>query len=145
MNLNSVIRKVCYMSNVTGYKGRRGNFRRRPYHVAFGILALVVTAVVFGILYLLTAWHPYWSWILALSVTTFGLILLDKILAKAGNTRIPEVVLHLCTLLGGFPGQLIARVLVRHKTNVSRHPTFLIVLVVSALIHGLLAYYWFFL
>jgi uncharacterized membrane protein YsdA (DUF1294 family) len=131
------------MSGARGSRGR-GGFRRRPYHVGFGLLAVVVTAVLFGFLYLATTWHPYLIWILALSAITFGLMVLDKLLAKSGDTRIPEVIFHIFTLLGGFLGQFVGRIVAKHKTNLSRHPAFFIVFVVSAIIHGLLAYYWFF-
>ncbi len=69
-----------------------------------------------------------------MSVTTFALFGVDKALAKAGRGRIPEIVLHAFTLLGGFPGQLLGRLIFRHKINFSRHPAFNIVLAVSALL-----------
>jgi uncharacterized membrane protein YsdA (DUF1294 family)/cold shock CspA family protein len=41
---------------------------------------------------------------------------LDKGLAKSQSRRIPEDLLHLLSLLGGWPGALLAQQLIRHKS-----------------------------
>jgi uncharacterized membrane protein YsdA (DUF1294 family) len=124
--------------------GRQVNmFRRRPHHYGFGVAAVLVTAGLYGGLYQVTTWNPYWIWLTALSLTTGVMFILDKVLSKTGETRIPELILHLFTLAGGFPGQFLGRVIARHKTNFRKHPSFAIVFVVSLVIHGLLMAYWF--
>ena len=68
---------------------------------------------------------------------------IDKGLAKADQARIPEAVLHMFTLLGGFPGQFLGRIVFRHKTNFQKHPSFTIVLIISIVIYGILGYFLF--
>ena len=55
----------------------------------------------------------------ALSATTFVLYALDKSSARSSQWRVPENMLHLLALLGGWPGAWIAQVLFRHKISKS--------------------------
>ena len=50
-----------------------------------------------------------------ISVLTVALYRYDKRAAEQGTQRIPNSALHLASLLGGWPGALIARPLLRHK------------------------------
>lgn len=50
-----------------------------------------------------------------MSALTFLLYGLDKHAAKSRLRRIPETTLHLCALLGGWPGALLAQPLFNHK------------------------------
>ena len=80
---------------------------------------------------------------MALSATTFMMFVVDKILSKVGPKRIPEVVLHIFTFAGGFPGQWFGRLVARHKINSREHLLFRIVLIISIFFHLVLFYYWF--
>ncbi|HSI96096.1 MAG: DUF1294 domain-containing protein [Methylophilaceae bacterium] len=51
------------------------------------------------------------------STITFILYALDKSAAKNNRWRIEENTLHLCGLIGGWPGALLAQRLLRHKTK----------------------------
>lgn len=51
------------------------------------------------------------------STITFILYALDKSAAKSNRWRIEENTLHLCGLIGGWPGALLAQRLFRHKTK----------------------------
>lgn len=51
-----------------------------------------------------------------MSVITFALFAWDKHLAYVQNTRVPEMVLLLLSLLGGAFGGLCAMILFHHKT-----------------------------
>lgn len=100
------------------------------------------TSVVFaliagGVIYYLTRWFPYFVIILSLSLVTFCLYGFDKLRAKKEGTRIPEKLLHGLSLAGGFPGGWAGRAVFRHKT---RKKWFLVVLILSTLIHGYLIY-----
>ena len=53
----------------------------------------------------------------SMSLVSFLLYGLDKWLAKKEAYRIPEKKLHLCNLLGGWPGALMAQQIFRHKTQ----------------------------
>ena len=51
------------------------------------------------------------------SIATFVAYAWDKAAARDRRSRIPERTLHLLSLLGGWPGALVAQRLVRHKTR----------------------------
>lgn len=54
---------------------------------------------------------------LTVSIVTYGIYRLDKSATQAGGKRMPERILHLLSLLGGWPGALIAQQFGRHKSN----------------------------
>lgn len=61
-----------------------------------------------------------WVWALLYIVASLvcaGVYWHDKRQAQAGGQRIPEKLLHLSELLGGWPGALVAQQLWRHKTR----------------------------
>lgn len=51
------------------------------------------------------------------SVLLFAMYAADKAAAREGRWRTSEASLHLVALLGGWPGGLIARHVLRHKTH----------------------------
>lgn len=51
-----------------------------------------------------------------MSVISFLAYRADKRRAEAGHRRVPETMLHLADLLGGWPGGLVAQHRFRHKT-----------------------------
>ena len=51
------------------------------------------------------------------SIITYGIYARDKTAAQNAGWRVPEPTLHLMSLVGGWPGALIAQVLLRHKTR----------------------------
>lgn len=55
-----------------------------------------------------------------ISILTFMLYSLDKHASLQNSQRVPEASLHIAALLGGWPGALIARPLLRHKTSKNR-------------------------
>jgi uncharacterized membrane protein YsdA (DUF1294 family) len=88
--------------------------------IAFAMSFLIALAVlaVFGWLEM--------SWLVlyyGASIITYGCYSLDKKAAENASRRTPELTLHLMSLVGGWPGALIAQVLLRHKT---RKPSFLV-------------------
>jgi uncharacterized membrane protein YsdA (DUF1294 family)/cold shock CspA family protein len=54
---------------------------------------------------------------LGLSIFAFLIYDIDKTAAKSGRWRIPENMLLLISLAGGWPGALLAQQLLRHKTS----------------------------
>ena len=107
---------------------------RHPYHTTAIIGGIVATLGLVVALILLTDWPALLIWLAAVNLTTFAMFGIDKASAKANGPRIPEIVLHAFTLLGGFLGQLLGRLLFHHKTNFKRHPSFTVVLVISILL-----------
>lgn len=51
------------------------------------------------------------------SVASAAALWIDKRRATKGRWRIPERTLHVIELCGGWPGSLVARRLLRHKTR----------------------------
>ena len=56
-------------------------------------------------------------WLLAWSVTAFVFYGYDKMQAKRSGWRIPEVVLHGLSLVGGFTGAILGMIVFHHKTS----------------------------
>lgn len=54
---------------------------------------------------------------IALSIITFIFYAVDKSAARKNAQRISERTLHLASLLGGWPGAIIAQKTLRHKTK----------------------------
>ena len=69
---------------------------------------------------------------LFLSITTFLLYRQDKIKAKNEAWRTPENKLHFFSLIGGWPGALIAQRLLHHK---SRKQSFLVVFYITVILN----------
>lgn len=82
---------------------------------------------------------------IAINITTFILFGVDKGLAKSLKTlRIPEIVLHIYTILGGVVGQAAGRLLFRHKISRDKKRPFNIALVLGILLQIGLIYLLFF-
>lgn len=117
-------------------KSRRS--ARASLRQVFGILALILVAILTLFLWQWTGWHPYWLWSIACSVVTLALYGFDKAQSRAGGLRVPEVVLHGLALAGGWAGGWLGRTLFRHKT---RKPIFTWWLAVSTVLHlGVMAW-----
>lgn len=52
-----------------------------------------------------------------MSLITFCWYWKDKLAAKKGHWRTPENTLHILSLMGGWPGGMIAQYTLRHKTK----------------------------
>ena len=60
----------------------------------------------------------YWlaNWLLAVNLVSFVYYGMDKLLATREMWRVPELVLHTLSAIGGSPAALLAMWLFRHKT-----------------------------
>lgn len=88
--------------------------------IAFAMSFLVALAALAAVGWLEMHWLALYY---VASIITYGIYAQDKTAAQNAGRRIPESTLHLMSLVGGWPGALIAQVLLRHKT---RKPSFLI-------------------
>jgi uncharacterized membrane protein YsdA (DUF1294 family) len=52
-----------------------------------------------------------------LSLTLFVMYGIDKAAARRGGWRTPEIALHVISLVGGWPGALVAQRVFHHKTR----------------------------
>lgn len=75
--------------------------------LGFVALAVILALLPVGILLLYVA----------MSLITFAAYALDKSAARKGASRTPENTLHAMSLAGGWPGALLARQTLRHKTR----------------------------
>ncbi len=81
----------------------------------FAIPAFLVVYVATGILWQ----HPPWIALvyLILSAVTYVAYALDKSSAKQSGWRTPESTLHTLSIVGGWPGALLAQQFLRHKST----------------------------
>ena len=88
--------------------------------IAFAISFLLALAALAAIGWLEISWLALYY---GASIITYCCYSRDKTAAQNAGRRTPESTLHLMSLVGGWPGALIAQVLLRHKT---RKPSFLV-------------------
>ena len=112
-----------------------------PYLV-FGLLSIALGVIPFLLVYLNTGWHPYLVWLGAWSFSAFVLYVIDKTLAKAKGLRIPELILNLLAVVGGFAGCWAGMFAFHHKSNRSKHPIMWLVLIASTIGHAALIVVW---
>ena len=95
---------------------RRPRAERRSSAPAILVAALFLSAV--GAAVFVTSLPPAILLIyLAASVVTFIAYAIDKSAAQKGRWRTNEWTLHLLSLVGGWPGALIAQSVLRHKSR----------------------------
>jgi uncharacterized membrane protein YsdA (DUF1294 family)/cold shock CspA family protein len=88
--------------------------------IAFAVSFLVALAALAALGWIEISWLALYY---GGSIITYGSYARDKTAAQNAGRRTPESTLHLMSLVGGWPGALMAQVLLRHKT---RKPSFLI-------------------
>jgi uncharacterized membrane protein YsdA (DUF1294 family) len=69
------------------------------------------------------------AWLAAASLVGLAAAVADKRRARRGRGRVPEAALLALALLGGWPGELLGMLAVRHKT---RKPAFLVPVLLCA-------------
>jgi len=102
--------------------------RRRP-KVFYGALGGVLIIGVTGLFFYLKI-NLLYGYLTGVSLVTFLFYGFDKQRAKNEKGLIPEVVLHILTLIGGTPGALIGQIVFRHKTKKWRFQMVLVVIVI---------------
>lgn len=112
------------------------------FFIVFGLIAVTLFVWLYTSLYSPAQPVSPAAWLLSISFVTLFYYWLDKRLAKAEglHIRIPEAILNLLAMAGGFPGAWIGRILFDHKTNTREHRWMFIVLVLTTVIYCILAY-----
>ena len=120
-------------------------YKRHRYQINGILFGLLILCAFIGALLFTTNWSFYWIWMIAINITTFILFGVDKGLAKSlKSLRIPEIVLHIYTILGGFLGQIAGRIIFRHKISREKRRPFDFALVIGVLLQIGLVYLLFF-
>ena len=88
--------------------------------IAFAMSFLIALATLAAVGWLDIGWLVLYC---GASILTYGCYSWDKTAAQNAGRRTPESTLHLMSLIGGWPGALIAQALLRHRT---RKPSFLV-------------------
>jgi uncharacterized membrane protein YsdA (DUF1294 family) len=78
--------------------------------IAAAVLTLIINALIPGL-------GLGWSWIFGVSIASFFTYGYDKSIAGRGVTRVPELVLHALTAVGGTLGSFLGMQVFRHKTQ----------------------------
>ena len=95
------------------------------------VTALLLLAMWLNVPALIFKQYGNFSWVgllyLINSVITFILYAYDKTEAGQNKIRVPEALLHVSEALGGWPGGLIARPVLHHKTNWQKKTGFKII------------------
>jgi len=107
--INVQFSKDIRRSNKGGDSKLNSQFDR---YFLLSFILILITSTTLSKLPLLVPLH-----FLLMSITTFILYALDKSAARQGRWRRPENTLHLLSLIGGWPGALLAQRKLRHKSS----------------------------
>ena len=83
----------------------------------FSLLSVILIAAFSAVLLYFTKLNILYSYLISLNSITFLIYGYDKYQAKRIGMRIPEIVLHLLTLIGGALGALLGQLIFRHKNK----------------------------
>ena len=112
---------------------QKRSFLRTSPRAAFTLAAVACIAIVALIVWRLGLSLPLLpTWLVCVNVVAFAFYGWDKLQAMRDGWRVPEIVLHALSLLGGFVGAWLGRRTFRHKT---REPLFLAIIILSAVLH----------
>ena len=116
------------------------DFKRRNPVLYFSLAAAVVIALLFYYLYFKANFKIslYACWLACINIAAFIFYGYDKFLSLKNLWRVPELVLHLLALAGGFIGAFCGMKFFRHKTRKSK---FIFIIIFAALIHALIYYF----
>lgn len=99
-------------------KGQRLVGRRKNSNDLLFFIMPVLFLLIVGVFVLLDNIPPIvLAFYIACSLLAFTIYLGDKLAAQKGGWRTPESTLHLVSLVGGWPGALVAQRIFRHKSN----------------------------
>lgn len=111
--------------------------RRYWYQWLFGLGALSIVIGLFALMVWAIPFPAYGLWIITMTLVTFLFYALDKYQATGHGTRVPEIILHLLCLGGGFIGTGLGMVFLHHKSNAQRHLNFRIIALLAFGLHSL--------
>jgi len=106
----------------------------------FLIIATILIFIACILLFIFTDLHIYLIWLSAINIICFIFYGYDKLTAMTKHGRIPEIIFHLISVLGGFIGGFAGMFIFRHKI---RKLSFIMFLLLGFIIHLLIYNYFF--
>tara|TARA_B100002049_G_scaffold223490_1_gene194068 strand:+ start:83 stop:694 length:612 start_codon:yes stop_codon:yes gene_type:complete len=104
--------------NVSLVADKALNVRKPAGPAKLGYWVVASFSVMLALLYLRGAIPSvFFFYYLAASCIAYIMYAFDKSAAKRDSRRTPESYLHVCSLLGGWPGAFVAQQTLRHKTQ----------------------------
>lgn len=88
-----------------------------PAFIRYGLMSVVLFALLMILLQFRIHLRPILAYGVAINLVGFVMYALDKMLAKQGWLRVPEILLHILVLLGATPAGILAQQLFWHKTT----------------------------
>lgn len=114
-------KKGRYCAEDAIYSGEKLIAKKTKGGSKFSISVAVIFMAALLIMFVLGHMSKEMLWVYwGISVITFLIYAYDKRKAKRHAWRTPESTLHLLSLLGGWPGALVAQQLLRHKSKKKR-------------------------
>ena len=98
------------------HAGERIQVKQTPSRVPRATIGAAVLALVAALAAMQIVPVLFAGAIVGVSALAYGMYCLDKSAAQASRQRTPESTLHFVSLIGGWPGALIAQQQFRHKT-----------------------------
>lgn len=77
--------------------------------------------------------HPFIIWLLLANVLTLVIYGMDKMAARKAWRRVPEFILLMFGVVGGWPGAIAGQQLFRHKTQKQPFKTYFIISVLLSI------------
>jgi len=111
---------------------------KRSQKTLFLLIAVVLLTCIFIALLTNLDLSPYLIWLIAVNLIIFAFYGYDKFMAINKRGRVPEIVLHLLALAGGFAGGWAGMFIFRHKIN---NILFIALLLFSTVLHCYLLFY----
>ncbi|MBL7200296.1 MAG: DUF1294 domain-containing protein [Anaerolineae bacterium] len=108
------------------------------YYLVFGLICAVIGSIFYLFFRVTLGWDFYPAWMATMTPVLFITYGIDKYLSRVGRFRVPELLLHILAVLGGFPGGWLGMQVFHHKT---KHPEFRFVFGLGAVMHAALIYW----
>ncbi len=103
------------------------------------LLVVLPSAAVALLAHFILGWPLMAGWLIALNAATLVVWTADKIQARRGRFRVPEVTLHVLALIGASPAALAAMLMLRHKTQKTH---FFVLYLIFLLIQAAILFQW---
>ena len=97
--------------------------------------------LIFAAIASLVTSHPLIIWFLLINALTTGMYGADKMAARKGLRRVPEVTLLVFGATGGWPGAILGQQLFRHKTQKQPFKTYFVISIFVSIVVMATAYH----